>query len=49
MSLKPKAMSISELLSQILSDTVEFEVEKHFEFIDICKNEFLFRFYIHQG
>ena len=37
MDLTPKAISISKLLSQILSDAVEFDKERHFELIEICK------------
>ena len=37
MDLTPKAIPISKLLSQILSDAVEFDKEKHFELIELCK------------
>ena len=33
-------MIISELLSQILSDAVKFDVDKHFPLIELCKNTF---------
>ena len=39
MNLKPKAISISQLLSQILSDAAIFK-KKPFELIDLCKNKF---------
>ena len=37
MDLTPKAIPISKLLSQILSDAVRFDKEKHFKLIDLCK------------
>ena len=37
MNLTPKAIPISKLLSQILSDAVEFDEEKHFKLIKLCK------------
>ena len=41
MDLTPKAIQISKLLSQILSDAVKFDEEKHFKLIELCK-KFLF-------
>ena len=40
MDLTPKAIPISKLLSQILSDAVKFDKEKLFKLIDLC-NKFL--------
>ena len=37
MDLTPKAIPISKLLSQILSDSVEFDKEKHSKLIKLCK------------
>ena len=37
MNLTPKAILISKLLSQILSDAVEFNEESHFKLIELCK------------
>ena len=34
---------ISELLSQILSDAVEFDEDRHFQLIEICKNIVYFK------
>ena len=41
MDLTPKAIPISKLLSQILSDAVKFDKEKHFKLINLC-NKILF-------
>ena len=38
MNLKPKAIPISTILSQILSDAIKFNKKKHFGLIDLCKN-----------
>ena len=38
MNLTPKAISISKLLSQILSDAVIFDKERHSKLIELCKN-----------
>ena len=40
MDLKSKAIPISKLLSQILSDAVTFDESKHFELIKLCKHTF---------
>ena len=40
MDLTPKAIPISKLLSQILSDAVKFDQERHFNLIKLC-NKFL--------
>ena len=40
MDLKPKAVPISKLLYQILSDAVVFDKEKHSELIKLCKEFF---------
>ena len=37
MDLTPKSIPISKLLSQILSDAVKFDKEKHFKLIKLCK------------
>ena len=37
MDLTPKAIPISKLLSQILSDAVEFDKERHSKLIKLCK------------
>ena len=37
MDLTPKSIPISKLLSQILFDAVEFDEEKHFKLIKLCK------------
>ena len=37
MNLTPKAIPISKLLSQILSDAVEFDKERHSKLIELCK------------
>ena len=37
MNLTPKAIPISKLLSQILSDAVKFDEEKHSKLIKLCK------------
>ena len=37
-NLKAKAIPISKLLSQILSDAVVFDYERHFELIKLCKS-----------
>ena len=37
MDLTPKAIPISKLLSQILSDAVEFNEESHSKLIELCK------------
>ena len=38
MDLTSKAIPISKLLSLILSDTVEFDKERHSKLIELCKN-----------
>ena len=38
MDLTPKAIPISKLLSQILSDAVAFDNERYFELIKLCMN-----------
>ena len=38
MDLTPKAIPISKLLSQILSDAVAFDKEKHSKLIELCNN-----------
>ena len=45
MKLKPKAISISKLLSQILSNAVKFK-KRHFKLIKLCKHEFYFKAFI---
>ena len=40
MDLTPKAIPISKLLSQILSDAVAFDKESHTKLIEICKQRF---------
>ena len=42
MNLKPKAIPISKLLSQILSHEVKFN-EWHYKLIKQCKHEFYFK------
>ena len=37
MELTPKAIPISKLLSQILSDAVKFNEERHVNLIELCK------------
>ena len=37
MDLTPKAIPISKLLSQILSDAVKFDKKRHFKLIKLCK------------
>ena len=39
MDLTPKAIPISKLLSQILSDAVEFDKERHWKLIKLCKKK----------
>ena len=41
MKLKPKAIPISKLLSQILSNAVKFK-KRHVKLIKLCKNAFYF-------
>ena len=38
MDLNPKAILISEFLSQILTDAAEFDADKHFGLINLCKS-----------
>ena len=45
MKLKPKAISISKLLSQILSNAVKFK-KRHFKLIKLCKHAFYFKAFI---
>ena len=37
MNLTPKAIPISKLLSQILSDAVKFDKKRHSKLIELCK------------
>ena len=37
MNLTPKAIPISKLLSQILSDAVKFDKKRHVKLIKLCK------------
>ena len=45
MKLKPRAIPISKLLSQILSNTVRFN-KKHFKLIKLCKHAFYYKAFI---